>query len=287
MKLSGLGKGLSALIVPNDNVDENTIALEVDINKVEPNPEQPRRHFDESALAELAESIKQHGVLQPLLVKQEDGFFTLIAGERRWRAARLAKLTHVPVIVKDFTPLETLQVSLIENLQRADLTLIEEALGYRRLSDEFSLTQEEIAASVNKNRSYISNAIRILELDKRVQTFIGEGRLSMGHAKLLLPIKCGDTQFEITEAVLDEELSVRDAEVLVKKYFDGQAKEEAKEPKPQKRDAQYSYIEGELNTLFGTNVKIVSGKKRGKIEIEYFTEDDLNRLLELIKLKMA
>jgi len=292
MRKRGLGKGISAIIPINDDVQPT----EIDINKIEPNPAQPRKHFEQNALDELAESIKQYGVLQPLLVTKQNGCYFIVAGERRWRAARIAKLTNVPVIIKDYTEQEILQVSLIENLQRSDLNLLEEANGFKRLADEFGLTQEDIAQKVNKNRSYISNSVRILELDERVQNFVAEKKISMGHLKLLMPLKSEDAQFELAETILDEGLSVRDTEVLVREYITESKrqaiadsfKQQASEvvDLPIKRDTQFAVIEKELHSLFGAQVRIVTGKKRGKIEIEYYTNDDLDRLIGLFKTKM-
>jgi len=289
-KKKGLGKGLNALIP----VSEDIQPTEVDINKIEPNPQQPRKHFDPQLLEDLAESIKQYGILQPLLVTKNGDFYTIIAGERRWRAARLAKLNKVPIIIKEYSEQEILQVSLIENLQRSDLNLLEEAKGFKRLADEFDLTQEEIAENVNKNRSYISNAVRILDLDERVQNFVADKKISMGHLKLLMPIKSNNDQFELAETILDEGLSVRDTEVLVKEFVTeakrqaiaDSFKQQAIENKPAKRDTQFTAIEKELHSLFGAQVRIVTGKKRGKIEIEYFSNDDLDRLIGLFKSKM-
>jgi len=289
----GLGRGLNAIIPPVLDHQENTHQTEIDIYKVEPNPTQPRKHFDQNALEDLAESIAQYGVLQPILVTKNGDFFSIIAGERRWRAAKLAKLTTIPVIVKDFSEQEILQVSLIENLQRSDLNLLEEAKGFERLSEEFGLTQEEISEKVNKNRSYISNAVRILELDPRVQNFVADKKISMGHLKLLMPLKSNDAQFELAETILDEGLSVRDAEVLVKEYITETKRQALSDSFKQhdsspttKRNSQFAVIEKELNSLLGAQVRIVAGKKRGKIEIEYYSNNDLDRLIGLFKTKM-
>jgi len=288
----GLGKGLNAIIPVTHDDSRPT---EIDINNVEPNPKQPRKHFDQRSLEELAESIKQYGILQPLLVTKQAGFYIIIAGERRWRAARMAKLTTVPVIIKDYTEQEILQVSLIENLQRSDLNLLEEAKGFERLSEEFGLTQEEISEKVNKNRSYVSNAIRILELDDRVQNFVADKKISMGHLKLLMPLKSNDVQFELAETILDEGLSVRDAEVLVREYMTEAKRQAASDNFNQqdnpdiiqtKRNSQFAVIEKELNSMLGAQVRIVAGKRRGKIEIEYYSNDDLDRLISLFKTKM-
>jgi len=293
----GLGRGLGAMIPTSINIDDEPV-LQLDINKIEPNPQQPRKTFDEALLNELSESIKQYGVLQPLIVTKRNGFYLLVAGERRWRASRLAKLSRVPVVVKNYSDQEILQISLIENLQRSDLNLLEEAKGFKRLADEFNLRQEDIASFVNKNRSYISNSLRILELDERVQSFVADKKISMGHLKLLMPLKSNEAQFELAETILDEGLSVRDSEVLIREFtteekrmqavnlMKEQAAYDAAHPQtPPKRNTQFFSIEKELNTLLGTPVRIVSGKKRGKIEIEYYSNEDLDRLITLFRLK--
>jgi ParB family chromosome partitioning protein len=285
----GLGKGISAIIPINEDLANETVS-EIDINKIEPNPDQPRKDFDKDSLRELSESIGIYGVLQPLIVSQHDGFFTIIAGERRWRAARMAGLQKVPVVIKKYAVHETLMVSLIENLQRSDLNIMEEAVSFKRLSDEFGMTQERISEHVGKSRSHIANAVRLLDLDERVQQLITDKTLSFGHAKLLAPLKSKDKQFAAAENIIDADLTVRDTELLVKQLVESEkadsAANQTKQTKPAPNPRPYHSLETELNTLFGTNVRIINKNNRGKIEIEYFTENDLNRLIELIKSKM-
>jgi len=298
----GLGKGLDAFFntEPDDansqgEAGQHTAAeaatgdvIQVDINKIEPNREQPRKTFEEQPLIELADSITQFGVLQPLIVKKEDGYYSIIAGERRWRAARMAKLAKLPVIIRDYTKIETLEVALIENIQRADLNPIEEALSYKRLIEEYHLKQEEIAKKVGKNRSTITNALRLLNLDPRVQNFIVEMKLSMGHARALLAIAQGEAQFELAEKVIEEGLSVREVEGLVRDLLNPTNTEAAKKEAADVQKKAYPHstyvtIEKDLKSIFGTNVNIREGKNKGKIEIEYYNPQELDRLLILMR----
>ncbi len=282
----GLGKGLDVFFdkgAPETVVDDNSSILMVDINKVEPNREQPRKYFDEEALNELSNSLKEFGIIQPIIVKKEDGYYSIIAGERRWRAARMARLAEIPVIVKEYTDLEILEVALIENVQRSDLNPIEQAVCYKRLQDEYNLTQDEIARKVSKDRSTIANSLRLLNLDKRVQNFIIENRLTTGHCRALLSISDLDLQFELAEKIIEENLSVRSVEALVKSILNPEPKaEKKKESKPQDSHL-YKSIENDLKSIFGTKVTIRNGKNKGKIEIEYFSNEDLDRLLLLIR----
>ena len=286
----GLGKGLGALLTDTDNnaIDTNREGkagvLEVDINQVEPNKDQPRKYFEENALQELAESIQTFGIVQPLLVKKEDGYYSIIAGERRWRAARLAKLAKVPVIVREYNDADLLQVALIENIQRADLNPLEESLSYKRLVEEFGLTQDELAQKVGKSRSNIANMLRLLKLDKRVQPFLADSRLSTGHARALLPLE-GDMQLEIAERVMEEELSVRETESLIQKLSTQTAEAEAEKPAKSKptRSPMLSNFESDLKQLLGTKVSIKEKDDKGKIEIQYFSPAELDRLLCLFK----
>jgi len=294
----GLGKGLGALlpsapetenvVVKDENISEARAGvMEVDINQVEPNKDQPRKYFEDTALQELAESIRTFGIIQPLLVKKEDGFFSIIAGERRWRAARLAKLTKVPVIVREYNDSDLLQVALIENIQRADLNPLEESLSYKRLSEDYGMTQDEIAQRVGKSRSAIANMLRLLKLDKRVQSFLADNRLTVGHARALLPLE-EDMQLEVAERIMEDELSVRETEALI------QALQEEKNapveavttPDGKAKTARRPHIEGiegNLKQLLGTKVSIKEKDDKGKIEIQYFSQEDLDRLLCLFK----
>lgn len=291
-KTSGLGgRGVSALfgeenveINANENLDKNGY-LEVSINKIDNNKSQPRQKFDDNSLAELADSIKEVGVLQPITVKKVPNGYEIIAGERRWRAARLAGLTTVPVIVREYSDLEALEAALIENLQRVDLNPLEEAQTYKRLQTEFNLNQEEIATRVGKSRAVIANAMRLLNLDSRVQDFVCEGRLSNGHARAILGVADENAQYELAEKVIEEGLSVRQTEELVKEF--NEPKEEETTVKGGIKDPEavraYLAIAKDLKSVLGAKVNIKNGKNKGKIEIEYFSEDELERIAGLIK----
>lgn len=303
MARKGLGKGLGALLsieedelTAPEETTANTPAAGVeyiDIRKIEPNRNQPRQFFDDTTLSELAESIKTYGIIQPLILKDSGGYYTIIAGERRFRAARLANLESVPGIIKDYSELETLQIALIENIQRQDLTPIEEAACYKRLMDDFFFSQEDIAGKVGKNRNAIGNAVRLLELDSRVQELVSAGRITVSHARVLLTIKDGDTQFFAAEQIAEEDLSVRLAESLVLTLIqDSEDKDKSREDNlaNKKEDqikqdvhAAYKGAEDELKTILGTKVSILQGKKKGKIEIEYYSLEELDRLLGLLK----
>jgi len=298
-----LGRGLGALLSLNEeenrlSATEDSSEFEsgtgsgvdlIDIRKIEPNENQPRQFFDDASLAELAESIKAYGIIQPLILKDCGGYYSIIAGERRYRAARLANIESVPAMIKDYTDLEILQVALIENIQRQDLTPIEEAVCYRRLIDDFFFSQEDIAVKIGKNRSAISSIVRLLELDKRVQDLISAGRLTISHARVLLALKDGDIQFETAEHAVKDDLSVRETEnlvALIQTKAEEANKEEAKEKKPDMK-AIYRHAEDELKTLFGAKVNILQGKKKGKIEIEYYSPEELDRLLGLFKVRVG
>ena len=291
----GLGKGLDSMI-PNKNAGSSSktkaetegevikeSGVMVDITKVEPNPNQPRRNFDEDALDELSESIKQYGVLSPLLVQKRDGYFEIIAGERRWRAARKAGLKEVPVIIRELTEQEIVEISLIENIQREDLNPIEEALTYKRLLEEFDLKQDEVAERVSKSRSTITNSMRLLKLDDRVQEMIIDDLITTGHARALLAISDSEQQYDFAQRILDEKLSVRDVEKEVKKI--GKEKTEKKAPKVDSQiDAIYSDISEKMKAILGTKVAInPKDANSGKLEIEYYSQDELNRIYELIQ----
>jgi ParB family chromosome partitioning protein len=252
--------------------------MEIGINEIEPGANQPRKNFRDAELAELAESIAQFGIIQPIVVKKEDGYYSIIAGERRWRAARLAKLSKIPVIVKDYGGAEAVEAALIENIQRADLNPIEEAACYARLMSEYGITQEALARRVGKSRTHISRSAGLLELDARVQAFVAEGRLTLGHVKAFMSVSDNDEQFRIAETVIEEGLSVRQTEALA----EAARKEKAAPPKKSKPEAVYKHIEQELTGLFKTRVSIKGGA-RGKIEISYFSPEDLDRLLLLFK----
>ncbi|MCT4687676.1 ParB/RepB/Spo0J family partition protein [Vallitalea sp.] len=281
----GLGKGLSALITDDleqEITDKSKGIVKINVNEVGPNKEQPRKKFDEDQLQELSDSIKQYGVIQPLIVIKKNKFYEIVAGERRWRAAKLAGLKEVPVIIKGYTPREKLEVSLIENIQRENLNPIEEAFAYQKLINDFKLKQDDVAEKVAKSRSAIANSMRLLNLDERVQRMIVDEMISSGHARTLLAIKDSEIQYNIANKVFDEKLSVRDTEKLIKSIT------KPKTPKKGSRNdealtAIYKDIEERFKEILGTKVTINhKSKKKGKIEIEYYSDDELERLIELI-----
>ena len=258
----------------------------VDIKKVEPNREQPRKNFDEDALLELSESIKQFGVLQPLLVLDKKGYYEIIAGERRWRAAKMAGLKEIPVIIKDLTEQEVVEIALIENIQRENLNPIEEAIAYRRLLTEFNLKQDEVAERVSKSRTAVTNSMRLLKLNEKVQQMVIDEMITTGHARALLGIEDQEKQYQIAQKIFDEKLSVRETEKLVKKIQ--QEKEEDKEKKEVKIDpkmaAIFNDLEETMKMILGTKVAInQKDEKKGKIEIEYYSMDELDRIIDLIR----
>ncbi|MBR4579995.1 MAG: ParB/RepB/Spo0J family partition protein [Lachnospiraceae bacterium] len=282
------GKGLAALIDTESVKDTGKTSgsgdgvLMLNISQVQPNKNQPRKNFNEDELQELAESIKQHGVISPLLVKEREDYYEIVAGERRWRAATLAGLKEVPVIVRDLTEQEIVEISIIENLQRVDLNPIEEALAYKRLMTEFNQTQDEVAEKVSKSRTAIANSVRLLKLSEGVQQMLIDDMISAGHARALLGIENEEEQFILAQRVFDEKLSVRDIEKIVKKRS-----KENEEVIKRKTETQlsnvYTDIETKLKDRLSTKVK-VTGKENGsgKIEIEFFSGDELERILDLI-----
>ncbi len=296
MAARGLGKGLDILIpsVQTDTKVKNTVdkaATENDaetiikITKIEPNREQPRKNFDEDALQELADSIKQFGLLQPILVQDRKTYYEIIAGERRWRAAKLAGLKEVPVIIRDYTEQEIVEISLIENIQREDLNPIEEALAYKRLLTEFNLKQDEVAERVSKSRTAVTNSMRLLKLCDEVQQMIIDDMISTGHARALITIEDPEEQYAIAQRVFDEKMSVRDIEKLVKNLNKPEkVKKEIIEDKA--LDVIYQDIEEKLKQTLGTKVAIASkGNGSGKIEIEFYSHDDLDKIIELLNRK--
>lgn len=293
-KRGGLGKGLDSLIpektkineINSDNKEQdNKESVSVDIQKVEPNRNQPRKNFDEDSLIELSDSIRQFGILQPLIVQDKKDYFEIIAGERRWRAAKMANLKEVPVIIKEFSKQEIVEISLIENIQREDLNPIEEAIAYKRLLDEFHLKQDEIAERVSKSRTAVTNSMRLLKLSDKVQQMLIDDMISSGHARALLGIDNSEKQYSIAQKIFDEKLSVRDTEKLVKKI------ENEKEPLTKKEeiidtklDIIYQDLEEKMKNIFGTKVVInKKDAKKGKIEIEYYSPEELDRIMELFQ----
>ena len=287
----GLGKGLD-LMIPNlvgeskEKKETQNISSEkgnetiVKITKVEPNREQPRKLFDEDALQELADSIKQFGVIQPILVQDRKDHYEIIAGERRWRAAKLAGLKEVPVIIKNYTEREIVEISLIENIQREDLNPIEEAQAYKRLLNEFNLKQDEVAERVSKSRAAVTNSLRLLKLSERVQQMVIDEMISTGHARALLAVEKEEDQYLLAQRIFDEKLSVRDIEKIVKNF--------SKPPKQKKEknkalEVIYKDIEEQLKQKLSTKVAVNSkGDGTGKIEIEFYNHDDLERLLDML-----
>ena len=288
-KRGGLGKGLDSLIKENKTAKHTAPAKKevvnagpiiMKINDVETNRDQPRKHFEEDALLELADSIKQFGILQPLIVQKRNDYYEIIAGERRWRAAKQAGIKEVPVIIKEYTDQEIVEISLIENIQRENLNPIEEAQAYKRLLNEFSLKQDEVAERVSKSRTAVTNSMRLLKLDERVQQMIIDDMISTGHARALLAIEDKEQQYILANKVFDEKLSVRDTEKLVK---------ELKKPKKEKEKPViqnafvYEDLEERIKSIIGSKVHVnhkANGK--GKIEIEYYSDNDLERIFELL-----
>ena len=289
-----LGKGLDSLIAnnvgtaplaENKKSEEKPAEVKVKISKVEPNREQPRKNFDEDALLELAESIKQFGVLQPLLVQDRKDYYEIIAGERRWRAAKIAGLKEVPVIIKKLTEQEMVEISLIENIQRENLNPIEEALAYKRLLNEFNLKQDEVAERVSKSRTAVTNSMRLLKLNEKVQQMVIDDMLTTGHARALLGIEDQEKQYVIAQQIFDEKLSVRETEKLVKKI---QKEKDLPEKKKEELDEQvalaYHDVEEKMKLILGTKVNIrAKDNKKGKIEIEYYSMDEFNRIFEMMQ----
>lgn len=294
-KKSGLGKGLDSLI-PNKKNDISDSKVEkkqekendspksgeimVRINEVEPNRDQPRKDFDEDALMELADSIRQFGILQPLLVQKKKNYYEIIAGERRWRAAKLAGIKEVPIIVKDYTDQEIVEISLIENIQRENLNPIEEAMAFKRLLQEFQLKQDEVAERVSKSRTAVTNSMRLLKLSPRVQQMIIDDMISTGHARALLAIDDEAQQFILANKIFDEKLSVRETEKLVKALKN--PKKEVKKEKPE-HTFIYENIEEQIKNIMGTKVSVnQKANGKGKIEIEYYSEEELERIYDLL-----
>ena len=294
----GLGKGLDILIPQGvlkeeskmEVKKENTVSEKADfmvkISMIEPNKDQPRKSFDEAALSELADSIKQYGIIQPLVVVKKDEHYEIVTGERRWRAAKMAGLKSVPVVVKNLTDKEITEISLIENIQREDLNPIEEAMAYQRLMKEFHMTQDEIAKKVSKSRTAITNAIRLLKLDKDVQEMLILHQITSGHARALLSLENLDEQYDLATRIVEEQLSVRETEELVRLLNESPVnkEEKVKEEVDEQTKIIYENYENLLKKLMGTKVSIKKKKNdKGKIEIEYYSLEELERLLDLFQ----
>ena len=290
VKKTGLGKGLDTMIpvytarpkAEKKVPEKEKVEILVKITEVEPNREQPRKKFDEDALLELSESIKQYGILQPLLVQKRNDYYEIIAGERRWRAAKMAGLKEVPVIIKNFTDQQIVEISLIENIQREDLNPIEEAQAYKRLLTEFHLKQDEVAERVSKSRTAVTNSMRLLKLDSRVQQMLIDDMITTGHARALLAVEDGNLQWRLANQVFDEKLSVRDVEKLMKSL------QKKKEEKTEKEETAYDYIyqdiEEKMKAILGTKVTVSHRKdNKGRIEIEYYSNDELERIYDMLQ----
>jgi len=274
-----LGRGLGALLQTNDNNFEFNSVTEIKINEIDPNPEQPRKHFDDEKLLQLSESIKKHGVVQPIIIKKEGKNYRIVAGERRWRAARLAGLTTIPVIIKELSNNQVMEIALIENLQREDLNPIEEAEAYDKLISEYGMTQEELSTLIGKSRSAIANTVRLLKLSNENRKNVIDGLISSGHARALLAIEDEELQNKAADEIIMRELNVRDTEKLVKKFLNSNINNTKRKIE---KDAEYILIEEKLKDIFKTKVDIQKGKKKGKISIEYYSEEELDRILSLI-----
>lgn len=279
-KLGGLGKGLNAIFIENDSETEGgTVTLK--ISEIEPNRTQPRKEFDEQALSELAESISQHGLLQPLLVRPLTlGGYQIVAGERRYRASRMAGLTEVPVIIKELTDTETMEIALIENLQREDLSPVEEALGYKALIDEHGFSQEEVAKSVGKSRPAVANALRLLKLPDNIMEYLKDSKISAGHARALLTLENEELMTELADEIVAKDLSVRQVEKICKKKPTVQ-----KEEKPEKKPSFYSMVELALSESLGRKISVSKskGKQGGVLQIEFYSDEELTELSNKLK----
>lgn len=292
----GLGKGLDSMIPQKvmqtkdnktnvkvkkneENVSRETL---ININQIEPNKSQPRRNFNEDTLHELADSIKLYGIIQPLILQKRDKYYEIIAGERRWRAAKVAGLKEVPAIVKDYSSQEIVEIALIENIQREDLNPIEEAIAFQKLINEYKLKQDEVAERVSKSRTAIANSMRLLKLDQRVQQMLIDDMLSSGHARALITLEDGEIQYQIATKIFDEKLSVRETEKLVKKLLEPVKEEEQDKGK----DLSFIYhdIEEKIKEIIGSKVQVKQKTEdKGKIEIEYYSKDELERIIELFQ----
>lgn len=292
----GLGKGLDSLIQKQETPkkaakEEKAVAvktvikneeIKLKITEVEPNRDQPRKNFDEDALLELSDSIKQFGVLQPLIVQKRDGYYEIIAGERRWRAAKLAGLKEVPVIIRDYSDQQIVEISLIENIQRENLNPIEEAIAFKRLLTEFNLKQDEVAERVSKSRTAVTNSMRLLKLDERVQQMVIDDMISTGHARALLAVEDKDAQFRLAQRIFDEKLSVREVERLMKLIGDEEKSQKTKSEI--KNEFIYRDFEEKMKALFGTKVSINhKANNKGKIVIDYYSNEELERLMYLFQ----
>lgn len=286
-KKFGLGKGLNALIPEDMNIEDKVEEKEknstnlIDINLIKSNDNQPRKNFDSEKIMELAESIKHNGIIQPIILKKYDDEYIIVAGERRWRAAKLIGLKEIPALIMDLTDKQVLEVSLIENIQRQDLNSIEEAVAYKNLISDFNLTQEELSKRIGKSRVAITNTLRLLNLNEGVQQYLIDGVISEGHGRALLSITNGVNQYELAQKVIDDKLSVRELENLIKRLKNAN---DEKIRVQKENNPYYKDLTNRLENYFGTKVNITNKNNKGKLEIEYYSEEDLQRILEIIKL---
>lgn len=278
MGKKGLGKGLGALL---DDIEESggNGVLDIKINNIEPNSKQPRKYFNDEKLTQLSESIKLHGIVQPIIVKKEDDVYRIIAGERRWRAARLAGLETIPAIIKDVSNKQVMEMALIENIQREDLNPIEEAEAYQKLMEEYDMTQEQLSHTVGKSRSAIANSVRLLLLSDEIKKLVITGELSNGHARALIVIEDKKLQLKLAFEIIEKSLSVRETEQLIKKVL---SDKEVKKDNNTNKEI-FLDIEDKLQNIFGTKVKLLANNKKGKIMIEYYSNEELDRILEMVE----
>ncbi|MDI9514288.1 MAG: ParB/RepB/Spo0J family partition protein [Bacillota bacterium] len=276
----GLGRGLDALISSANTLDNpRESVFEVKINDVEPNAGQPRKVFDQERLQALAESIKEHGVVQPIIVKQEGSRYVIVAGERRWRASKLAGLKTIPVVVKDLSSRQVMEIALIENLQREDLNPIEEAEAYKKLMDDYNMTQEDVSKLVGKSRASIANSVRLLTLVKEIQDMLVDGRLTSGHARTLVSVDDQKKQKELADLIINKGLNVREAEKLAAQEGKNPS---VKKPRPKPEDFEMTHLVEDLRTIFGTKIDLHRRKDKGRIVIEYYSKDEFDRIIDML-----
>lgn len=280
----GLGRGLDALI-PSLDIQDDDKVVEIPLTQLRPNPYQPRKTFDDKGISELAASIKEHGVITPIIVREVLKGYEIIAGERRWRASQLNNLATIPAVVRKFTDQQVMEIALIENLQREDLNAMEIALAYQSLIDTFSLTQEELSVKVGKSRSHIANFLRLLQLPEEVKQYVSRGTLSMGHARAIVGLKDHELMKEVAARTIKNEWSVRELEDYIQKLE--QPEKKTKRNKQQKTDPYIRQLEEALRNQYRTKVSIKHNKNKGKIELLYYSREDLERLLELLQVKIG
>lgn len=277
-----LGKGLDALI-PSLEISEEDQVVHIQLNELRPNPYQPRKNFEQESIDELRDSIREHGVIQPIIVRKSIKGYEIIAGERRFRASKAAGLQTIPAVIRQFSESQVMEIALIENLQRENLNALEIAHAYQKLMEKFNLTQEELAQKVGKSRPHVTNFLRLLHLPENVQAYVSRGTLSMGHARALLAVRDKKTLVRLAKKSIDENLSVRQLEMLVKQLESGPL-ETKKKRKPKQNDIFLRQYEEKLQNTLGTSVKIKRGAKKGKIEIDFFTDEDLERIMQTLQI---